>query len=228
MLRSNPQSRRLDVAVTVLEWDVLGGTPPGRSSVHEPPPRDPSDLERTVDLLTRVRSGDDTARERLLERFLPVMTRWAHGRLPTGSRTLLETQDLVQDVLARALLRLDDFRSTREGAFFAYLRSIVLNSIRDELRKLARRPGPTELPDRLTAGGPSPLEDLMGRDRMETYEAALASLPDVHREAIILRFEFDLPYEEIAEATGKPSANAARMMVSRAVVRLAEVFDDPR
>jgi RNA polymerase sigma-70 factor (ECF subfamily) len=40
-----------------------------------------------------------------------------------------------------------------------------------------------------------------------------------------MRIEFGFTFPEIAEALGRPSANAARMTVSRALVRLAEVMD---
>ena len=43
-------------------------------------------LERTLDLLERVRGGDPRARERLFARFLPVLTAWAHERLPRTAR----------------------------------------------------------------------------------------------------------------------------------------------
>ena len=43
-----------------------------------------------------------------------------------------------------------------------------------------------------------------------------------------MRVEMGLSYEQIAEATGKNSANAARMMVARAIARLAEVMEEPR
>lgn len=190
-------------------------------------PPDPSPLERTADLLSLVRDGDEAARRRLLERFLPHLTRWAHGRLPVGARSVAETQDLIQDTLLRALQNLGEFRSTREGAFFGYLRSIALNAVRDELRRLARRPSAGPVPEELPSPGQSPLELSLGRQKLEAYEAALASLPALHQEAIILRLEFDLSYEEIAEALGKPSANAARMMVTRALVQLSEALSGP-
>jgi RNA polymerase sigma-70 factor (ECF subfamily) len=41
------------------------------------------------------------------------------------------------------------------------------------------------------------------------------------REAVILRLEFGFSHREIADAIGSPSANAARMLVSRAVEKLA-------
>ena len=60
---------------------------------------------------------------------------------------------------------------------------------------------------------------------MQAYEAALAELSDAQQEAVILRVEFGYTFSEIAEATGSPSANAARMTVARALVRLGEAMD---
>ncbi len=57
---------------------------------------------------------------------------------------------------------------------------------------------------------------------MDRYDAALERLKPEEREAVISRVEFDLSYAELAEVLGKPSANAARMAVVRALVRLAE------
>ena len=48
---------------------------------------DPLAPEATVELLNRIKSGDDTALERLLERCIPALRRWARGRLPpVGAR----------------------------------------------------------------------------------------------------------------------------------------------
>jgi hypothetical protein len=45
--------------------------------------------EPTLTLLQRLRAGDAAARERLVARYLPRLTRWAHGRLPTPQREWL-------------------------------------------------------------------------------------------------------------------------------------------
>ena len=74
----------------------------------------------------------------------------------------------------------------------------------------------------------SPLEQAIGRDAVARYDAALTRLSDVDREAIIARVELDQGYEEIARALDKPSANAARMTVTRAVARLAREMSDER
>jgi DNA-directed RNA polymerase specialized sigma24 family protein len=93
-------------------------------------------LESTTSLLQQVAAGDDQARERLCQHFLPILSRWAHGRLPDYARDLSETQDLVQAALIRALDHVEDFESLREGAFLAYLRKILLNNIRMEIRRV--------------------------------------------------------------------------------------------
>jgi len=180
-----------------------------------------ADLETTTRLLERVREGDDGARERLFARVLPALTRWAHHRLPVGARDLAETDDLVQMTLTRALDRLDRFESRGEGAFLAYLRQILLNLVRDQIRRQSSRPRVTELDDDLPDPGPSLLERTVRRDTLERYEAALAELEPEQREAVLMRVEFGYNHGQIAEALGKPSADAARMMVARSLVAIA-------
>ena len=189
------------------------------------PPAAPGDLETTVALLARYRAGDERARDRLMARYLPLLRRWAHGRLPSSARQLSDTDDLVQISLVRALSRMGTFEPAHEGAFLVYLRRIFLNAMRDEIRRSHGGRRSAELDPELPDGRPTALEEAMGRQAYEAYEAGLALLNDEQREAVVLRLEFGMKYEQIAEATGRSSANAARMMVSRAVLRLAEVMD---
>jgi DNA-directed RNA polymerase specialized sigma24 family protein len=58
----------------------------------------------------------------------------------------------------------------------------------------------------------------------DRYEAALAELSEQDRSMVVGRVEFGLPWRDIAELGGKPSEDAARMAVSRALVRLAHVM----
>jgi RNA polymerase sigma-70 factor (ECF subfamily) len=134
----------------------------------------------------------------------------------------LDTDDLVQVTLIRALDHVEGFEPRHEGAFLAYMRRILLNQIRDEIRRVARRPGQASLEDDLPALGRSPLEDAIGQETVERYEAALERLTDEQREAVVLRLELGFTYQQIADALGHGSSNAARMMVTRALVRLSE------
>jgi RNA polymerase sigma-70 factor, ECF subfamily len=185
----------------------------------------PSRLESTTELLAQVRGGDQDALERLLRIYGPLLARWAHGRLPNTARGLSDTEDLVQITLIRVLGKLGTFEEQHPGAFLAYLRRGLLNNLRNEIRHASHRPR-GEPPDvDLRAPGPSPLEQTIGVRALEAYEAALEQLTDDQKAAVTLRLEMGCKHEEIASLLGKPSANAARMLVARGLVRLAELID---
>ena len=179
-------------------------------------------LLSTAELLELARAGDDAARDRLIHRYLAALTRWAHGRIPTAARDLVDTDDLVQESLVRALNKLEEFESRHQGSFLAYLRRILMNRIVDEARRAGRQPGRGELTQTLVGEELSPLESVLGREAIDKYEAALATLSPKEQEAVVMRVELGFTHQEIAEAIGSPSWNAARMFVSRALLRLAE------
>ncbi len=179
-------------------------------------------LEPTVDVIRRIQSGDAGARDQLLSRFLPLLRRWAHGRLPRQIRDLNDTDDLVQVTLVKALSRLDEFESSGPGAFLAYLRMALLNQVRDEIRRHQRRPEHSEIDNELAEGHSVGVVDhLIGSERMQAYEQALASLPKRQQGLIVMRVEFGMSYPEIAVEVGG-TADAVRVMVARAIVQLSQ------
>lgn len=173
-------------------------------------------------LLERVRAGDTAALNRLMDRYLPRLSRWASGRLPRWARDLSDTDDLVQDTLIRSVANLSHFEARGEGALQAYLRGAVLNRIRDEIRKRRRSPPQTPIDPEVAGPGQSPLDAAIGAETLARYDRALERLDPEPREAVIARIEMGCSYAEIAELLDKPSADAARMTVSRALLRLAE------
>lgn len=197
---------------------------PGSEDPAKTLPPDPIPLDSTARLLLRVREGDARAKELLLKRYMRALQRFAHGRLPAGARDLFDTQDLVQVTLVRALEHVERFQPQGPGSFHAYLRQALMNQIRDQARRAARSPERSELPADLATSERSPLEQAIGRDALERYETALARLSQEQQEAVVLRLELGFTYEEIAEAIGSPTANAARMLVTRALARLAETM----
>jgi RNA polymerase sigma-70 factor (ECF subfamily) len=161
------------------------------------------------------------ALDRLLERCVPALRRWAHGRLPSVARGVHDTEDIVQDTVISAMRNLEAFQARHQGALQAYLRHAVMNRIRDLLRHQKRRPAIGGLTDSIEDEATSPLEAAIGAENLERYEAALLRLKDGDREAIIGRLEMLYPYDELATVLGKSSAAAARMAVTRAMKRLA-------
>src|SRR5262245_3959893 len=178
--------------------------------------------EPTIELVIRAREGDRMAVEALLQRCLPSLKRWAHGRLPAAARGSLDTGDLVQEAALHAFQRLDVFEPRHVGAMQAYLRMSVINRIRDEVRRVTRHPAAEELPPEHPCDATSPLEAAIQTESYERYRAALAHLKHRDREMVLARVEAQWSLSEIAQRFGLRTVDAARMAVTRAVRRLSE------
>lgn len=193
-----------------------------------PPGGGSSRVDSTFELLERVKGGDADALDRVFARYLPALRRWASGRLPRWTRDLMSTDDLVQETFIRAMRGINRFEMRHEGALHGYLRQAIVNRVRDEVRRGKRAPALTELNDQQADRDATPLDLAIGEEALQRYEAALTRLREEEREAVVARVEMGLSYQEIAEALGKPTAEAARMAVSRALMRLAREMEPAR
>lgn len=183
-----------------------------------PPEIDPNS---SFTLIARAKSGDHVAVELLCARYLKRIERWAHGRLPIGARSHVDTQDIAQETLVQVIRRLDHFEPMHDGGFQGYVFRTMINRVNDELRKIHRRPRNTSLEPDYKSPAPSPMEWAVAGELRTNYEQALLRLSDSDRDAIVARVELELSWEEVVNALQKPSVAAARMAVSRALVKLA-------
>ena len=167
----------------------------------------------SVELVLRARDGDREALDLLFDRYLPVLRRWAAGRLPRWARDVVDTDDLIQD------------GPRHSGAVAASLRQAMHNRFRHEIRQVQARPRKADLSDGRPDASASPLEEAVGREALRRYEEALRRITEDERELVLARIELGLSYEAIAAHTNRPSADAARMAVGRALVRLATEMD---
>ena len=181
--------------------------------------------ETTVELLARARQGDQQALARVFERAIPPLKAWASGRLPRWARGILDTDDLVQETVMRTLGRLDVFEYREDAGLTAYLRQAVMNRIKNELRRAIRKPPAAPLDSGIEDDSLSPLEALVGKKTLEMYDTALARLEPGERELVIGRVELGLSFSELAAASDRPSADAARMALGRALVKLASYLN---
>lgn len=180
--------------------------------------------EPTAILLQQASAGDERALDQLLRRYGPRLRRWASGRLPLRAREREDTEDLVQEALIRTSAKISGLRIQSGPGFHAYLRSAILNRIRSHLRHAEiHERVEDELPS--PAAETSPLESVIGHDALDRYEAALGQLSTNDRELVVAHVEMDLSHGELAELCDRPSANAARVALQRALVRLAKAMD---
>ena len=190
------------------------------------PPHDPSldpllSDEPTIELVMKAQGGDRLAVEALLQRCLPQLKRWAHGKLPAAARGSLDTGDLVQEAAMHVVQRLAVFQPRHVGAMQAYLRMSVINRIRDEIRRIGRHPAPVELPEDHPGDSTSPLEAALQNESYERYRQALVNLKPRDREMVVARVEAQWSMGEIARQFGMRTVDGARMAVTRALKKLS-------
>jgi RNA polymerase sigma factor (sigma-70 family) len=181
-----------------------------------------NDLSST-DMIGQAQRGDRSALSGLFLRHIPILHRWAHGRLPRWARAFGDTADLVQEAVLNTLRRLDQFESKGEKALQGYLRSAVQHRIIDIVRSsdVRTRSGEVtgEEPDH---GQPSPLALAITAQEFERYRAALARLKNDDQTLIVGRLDLGYSYEQLALVVGKTSTDAARVAFRRSLARLVE------
>lgn len=175
------------------------------------------------DPVKRAQRGDRSALSALLLRHVPLLRRWAHGRLPQWARAFGDTADLVQDAVLNTLRRLDHFEAKGERALQGYLRLAVQNRIVDMVRRSdVRTRGGEVTGDEPDRSQPSPLALAITAQEQERYRTALARLKNEDQALIVGRLDLGYSYEQLALATGRSSADAARVAFRRALTRLVE------
>lgn len=176
------------------------------------------DGESSLELLRRAHAGDQRALVQLCARYHSAFRRWAEGRVPHGVRSKVDTEDLLRETLFGVLAQVE---AEHEGELWDHLRQELLRRIDGEIGRLGRggvRPAAEDAP---ALSSVCPEEEIVGREKLQRYEAALARLEPHERQAVVMRVEMGCSYEHVADSIGKPSPGAARMTVCRALVRLA-------
>ena len=159
--------------------------------------------------------------------WFPWLRQRARGRLPGWARGLIDTGDLVQDVLLHVFRRMTRFESTSSVAFRAYLRRAVDHRIRDEMRRIGRRDtwSGLEEKDLPAADAPSPLQQLVDNEAWDGYLRALKRLTPRERRLVVGRVELGYSFRQLALVEDRASPDAARVALRRALVRLSREMD---
>jgi RNA polymerase sigma-70 factor, ECF subfamily len=194
----------------------------------------PFDLTLTLDLLRRAQGGEQAALQRLLERYYERVRRIVRLRLGRALRSRLDSGDILQDTFLAAVRTFARFEVRDEASFINWLSVLAENQIRDAAdhhgaqKRDLKRQVPLDFPDLSgdigidpVASGLAPSDEAAKAEAIERIEAAIEGLPPEYRELIILRDYAGASWDTIAEQTGRPSPDAARMMHAKAMVRLA-------
>ena len=171
-------------------------------------------MQDVQELVSKARQHDAEAFAALIERYERSALAVAYAQLHDAHRA----GDAVQDAFLRAwqeLPRLQD-----DARFGGWLLQIVRNAAIDLRRRV--RPTLADFPDLATAE-PSPSQALEHGDDAARIQAALASLDETTRTAVVMRYYEGLSAKEIAAALDVSPA-AVDMRLSRARGQLKELL----
>ncbi len=133
-------------------------------------------------------------------------------------------EDVAEDLLQELFLKLRrsaPFASARDPSAYTFRAAVHLAF--DWRRKQRRAPRPEALPEDLAAAGPSSLDGLVRREELEELLAALADLPELGRDCLVLHYLERQPYESVAAHVGK-TPHQARALCHKAVTRLRRLL----
>jgi RNA polymerase sigma-70 factor, ECF subfamily len=194
----------------------------------------------TQGLLDRAGHGDVVARHELLERFRQYLRSLVAVRLDRRVARRVDASDIVQEALADASERMDDYLRVRPLPFLDWLRRLARDRVVDAHRRhlgslrrsVARERSTSELTDasvaelgrRLLAPDTSPSNRLDRRERFERIAAALAKLQDRDREVLVMWYLEQRNTHEIAKTLGI-TERGVRSRHVRALLRLRGCID---
>lgn len=167
----------------------------------------------------RLRRGDPEAFDALLGRYQNRLYRY----LVRFTANPAAAEDLFQETWLKVITRIDRYDERRP--FEPWLFSVARNLAIDHLRKVS----PDSLDEpcesgepgiaRLSAPEPGSLVRLLEQERRDLLEKRLDELPALYREALTLRFEEEMSFEEIGEVLGAP-VSTVKSRVQRALATL--------
>lgn len=181
------------------------------------------DQETDAEVVADVLRGDRQAYAKIIDAYKGPIFNLAFRM--TGRHE--DADDLTQETFIRAYQKLHQF--DREKKFFTWLYTIGINLIRSHLRKKARNDF-LRATDCIIPESPIQRDDggeggLLSEDCMNKLEENMRNLPVDMREAIILKYQQDLTFEEIADITGD-SISAVKMRVYRGLEKLKQLMGD--
>lgn len=150
------------------------------------------------DLVRRARQGEDRAYGALVERYM----RSAYAVAFSVIRRHEDAEDAVQESLVVALERLEECRNPEK--FAGWLMTIVRNRSRNLIRREALRET-DEVPESASTRRPGPDRVTEHRELRELLTEAMAELPEVQREIVLLHDLEGWKHREIAERLDLPS-----------------------
>jgi len=192
-------------------------------------------------LVEQARNGDSGARIELMEHHRSRLRQMVSLRLDPRLAARVDPSDVVQEALAAAYPRLDEYLRSSPLPFYPWLRQFAWDRLlqfhrrhvaarrRSVTREEAWQPGLSSesvllLSQRLLARGSSPSNHVIRQELRDRLQAALAQLAPSDREVLVMRNLEQMPAVEIAAVLGIKEGTV-RVRHLRALERLRILLD---
>ena len=198
-------------------------------------------FSETLRLLHAASAGDIGAIHALLEKYQEKIHRLARIRMGQKLRSKMESMDIVQDSMEKALKSVQNAQNDgrpkvfpSEGEFIAWLYSIVKTQIADQIKyhNADRRRISRQMRLDTTVGSMAAAADRKKRtspdkkwDDQILLESLLDQLSEEEREIVIERDIYELSFNEMAHKRGK-TEDGMRMRHKRIMEKLSEMVPD--
>jgi RNA polymerase sigma-70 factor (ECF subfamily) len=204
--------------------------------VAPPDERHSGDRAEFLQLIEAARGGCDVAMGQLLQDCRPYLLAIANVELEDEIAAKVGASDIVQNSILSAQRCIRDFHGANRDELLAWLRDILIKDLQQthrHYRAAKRHVGrETQLREESYAGrstrliddGDSPSTVASEREQEEQLCRAMDRLSHDERKVIELRNWQRLPFAEIGRQMDR-SAEAARKIWSRAIVRLQRILD---
>lgn len=170
--------------------------------------------------LEQARRGDKNAFGQLIEAYQGPVYNLAYRMLGNSG----EAEEAAQEAFIRAYTRLDSYDPAHK--FSTWLLSITSNFCIDQIRK--RRAVLLSIDEPLpphpalhSDNNKGPEAEYLAQEREQLVQGLLKELPDEYRQAVVLRYWYDMSYEEIADMQ-KTTVSAVKSRLFRARRILAD------
>jgi RNA polymerase sigma-70 factor (ECF subfamily) len=190
-------------------------------------------------MIERARRGEVDALGILLEQHRHDLRGAARALVGHALRAKVDPSDLVQETFLKANRDFASFEGRDEAELRAWLRTILVRCLADQVRHHKRRVrayqrqvsldalllGSRSAVQRsLAARGPSPSEGAVRREQTVMLADAVDRLPEDYRKVYQLRTLQHLSFEDIAPRMNR-SVGAVRMLWARALERLNSILE---
>ena len=169
-------------------------------------------------LLVRVGQGDEHALRLLIEKWKNPLLNFIWRSVGDAATA----EDLAQTVFIKLWRNAPSYRP--EAKFSTYLFTIARSLIISEYRRRGRKPADATAPEDLQIASDDDSSRRTG-ELDEAFHAALESLPENQRTALLLWKQQELPYEDIARSMGA-SVTAVKTWIFRGRQKLREQLSE--